>query len=447
MKVWNSACDTIVTSGERRGAMMGVLSCTHPDVEEFIKCKEEADELTNFNISVLATDKFIDAVQTDRPWTLAFQGGYERTLPARALWKTIMQSAYNSGEPGVIFIDRMNNFNNLHYCEEIVATNPCGEVPLPPYGACLLGSINLTSLVRNPFGPSARLDEEQLAAYVHHAVRFLDLAIDLSNFPLPENREEAISKRRIGLGITGLADALMMCNIVYGSAPSLDMVRRWMECIRNASYEASAALAVEKGPFPKYLRSPFLDGRNVAHLPANIRDQIGKGGIRNGVLNSIAPAGTISVLANNLSSGIEPVFKAEFTRRIRESSGYFATNLVVDFAVQLYRKTTGKNDALPPAFIDAESVTPREHVAVQALVQSYTDGAVSKTINVSSDVSFKDFESIYLTAFNEGCKGCTTFRPNAVRESILDEATARISDISSNNSQECLDLLGCSSCE
>jgi ribonucleoside-diphosphate reductase alpha chain len=419
MQVWNETCATVMSGGSRRGAMMGILSCIHPDIDEFVTAKTERGRLTNFNISVALTDAFMSAVRRDEIWPLSFEGRLFREVPARALWHRLMRAAYDAGEPGVIFLERMNERNNLYYCEEIVGTNPCGEVPLPNYGACLLGSLNLTSFVTSPFSPHVRFDEDRFIECTQRAVRFLDASIDVSRFPLLPQRAEALAKRRTGLGVTGVADALLMCNVRYDSDEAVELLQRWMSRFRDESYKASAALAAEKGVFPQYDRDKFLEGYNVRRLPADIRDRIARDGIRNGVLNSIAPAGSISLLANNVSSGVEPIFSADHVRRVRAPDGSFDSVEVTDYAVALYRDINNRRDGVPSAYVDASSIGVKAHVRMQSVAQAFTDGAVSKTVNVPADYDFADFERVYLDAYDAGCKGCTAYRPNQVRDSIL----------------------------
>jgi len=321
MDVWDSMCRTIMSAGARRGAMMGTLACDHPDIEDFIEAKRAGGRLSNFNLSVLVTDAFMAAVEKDRAWDLVFDGVVYRTVSARSLWDRIMTATYEAAEPGVIFIDRVNALNNLSYCETIYATNPCGEQPLPPYGACLLGSINLAKLVDHPFTEEARLDEAELAKLTRVAVRFLDNVIDISRFPLPEQEAEAKAKRRIGLGVTGLADALIFCRMRYGTPRSIALIERWLRILRDNAYAASAELAAEKGAFPLFDRDPYLARPNIAALPEPVREAIAQNGIRNGLLTSIAPTGTISLFAGNVSSGIEPVFAHAFTRNVLMPDG------------------------------------------------------------------------------------------------------------------------------
>src|SRR5271163_3087907 len=321
MDVWDAMCRTIMSAGYRRGAMMATLRCDHPDIEAFIEAKREPGRLRMFNLSVLVTDALMKAVEENAPWELSFGGpdGAKTTwkvLPARELWDKIMRATYAYAEPGVIFIDRINRRNNLYYCETITATNPCGEQPLPAYGACLLGSINLASLIKNAFSPQAALDMAALEELVPVAVRMMDDVIDISQFPLPQQQEEALQKRRIGLGVTGLADALILCGVRYGSASAIAATEEWLGVIEREAYLASAALAAEKGPFPLFDRDRYLVGETIAGLDPDVRAQIARHGVRNALLTSVAPTGTISLFADNVSSGIEPVFSFRSLRTV-----------------------------------------------------------------------------------------------------------------------------------
>src|SRR5882757_7133666 len=338
MDVWDAMCRTIMSAGSRRGAMMATLAVDHPDIEDFITAKRTPGRLSNFNLSVLVSDAFMAAVKADSDWTLAFGGRTYRTVKAKALWDTIMRSTYDYAEPGVIFIDRINSQNNLAYCETISATNPCGEQPLPPYGACLLGSINLAKLVRRPFEEDAALDMVELERLVATAVRMMDNAIDVSRFPLEAQAQEARAKRRIGLGVTGLADALILCRVKYGSPESLDLIRTWLAAISHAAYRASAELAQEKGPFPLFDRDPYLARPHIQALPPDIYSAIAAHGIRNALLTSIAPTGTISLFADNVSSGIEPVFAFSYTRKLLQPDGTRTEQTVEDYAYRLFRR-------------------------------------------------------------------------------------------------------------
>jgi ribonucleoside-diphosphate reductase alpha chain len=420
MDVWDAMCRTIMSAGHRRGAMMATLRCDHPDIEAFIEAKHQPGRLRMFNLSVLATDDFMQAIKEDRPWELKFNGVTYRVVQARELWDKIMRSTYASAEPGVIFIDRINKRNNLHYCESIQATNPCGEQPLPPYGACLLGSVNLAALVQRPFEDDAEVDLVALDALVRTATRMLDNAIDVSNFPLPQQLDEAKQKRRIGLGVTGLADALIMCSARYGSKQAVQLTGQWMKAIERAAYLASTELAAEKGPFPLFDREPFLAGENVQGLDEDVRAAIAKHGMRNGLLTSIAPTGTISIFADNVSSGLEPVFSFSYTRNILMPDGTRQAEEVSDHAYRLFRRLKGEGTPLTDAFVDAQSLTPADHVIMQAAVQKFVDSAISKTINVPVELPFEDFKDIYILAYESGCKGCTTYRPNEITGAVLE---------------------------
>ncbi len=418
MDVWDSMCRTIMSAGARRGAMMATLRCDHPDIETFITAKQTPGRLTNFNLSVLVTDAFMAAVQADADWDLVFDGRVYRTVRARDLWYQIMRSTYEFAEPGVIFIDRVNARNNLGYCETIHATNPCGEQPLPPYGACLLGAMNLTRFVTAPFTPNARFDISRLRDHVRLAVRMLDNIIDISGYPLPAQRAEAFAKRRLGLGITGLANALMMCGLRYASPPALAATESWLKALKEAAYEASADLAAEKGAFPAYQREPILEAPNVAALPDGLRDKIARQGLRNGCLTTIAPTGTTSLLAGNISSGIEPVFDLRYTRRLKQADGTHRDVTVEDYAARLHRELTGKEISADLA-VTAQTLTPRDHLAVQTVAQRHVDSAISKTINCPATMTFDAFASVYEDAYAQGLKGCTTFRPNPTTGSVL----------------------------
>jgi len=419
MDVWDAMCRTIMSAGYRRGAMMATLRCDHPDVRAFIRAKAEAGRLRMFNLSVLVTDAFMQAVSEDADWPLIFGGRTFATLRARELWDEIMRATYEYAEPGVIFIDRINRLNNLYYLEEIFSTNPCGEQPLPPYGACLLGSINLARLVRAPFTAKAKLDIEEMERLVAVAVRMLDNAIDVSRFPLERQREEAMNKRRIGLGVTGLGDALIMCRLPYGGTKAVALTERWMAAFRDAAYRASIELAREKEPFPLFDRDKYLAGETVAALPKDIRAAIAEHGIRNALVTSIAPTGTISLLADNVSSGIEPVFSYRFTRSVLMPDGSRRDEEVVDYAVRAFHAIEGEDAPLPDYFTETHTLTPDAHIVMQAAVQKYIDSSISKTINLPDDIPFEAFKDVYLRAYETGCKGCTTYRPNVVTGAVL----------------------------
>ena len=422
MEVWDAMCRTIMSAGSRRGAMMATLACDHPDIEEFIAAKRSKGRLSMFNLSVLATDRFMTAVRNDAAWDLVFAGKRFKTVRARALWDRIMRATYDYAEPGVVFIDRINGANNLAYCETISATNPCGEQPLPPYGACLLGSINLARLVRNPFEADAHIDLGELSGLARTAVRFLDNVIDISRFPLAEQRAEANAKRRIGLGVTGLADALIFCRARYGSKESVALIEKWLGEIDHAAYVASVEIAAEKGAFPLFDREAFLARPHIQALPDDIRDAIAAHGIRNGLLTSIAPTGTISLFAENVSSGIEPVFAYSYKRFVLQPDGSRREETVSDYAVQAFRTRFGDEATLPDYFVSAQTLAPSDHLAVQAAAQKHIDSSISKTINVPLTISFEDFKDVYRKAYDLGCKGCTTYRPNDVTGAVLEAA-------------------------
>ncbi len=448
MRVWDAMCATVLSTGARRGAMMGTLRCDHPDILAFVDAKREAGVLTNFNVSVQVPDEFMLAVQHDEDWALCFpeSGGEEALqkiwtgsdepvrcrvqgrIAARELWRHIMNAAWESAEPGVLFTDAVNRENNLHYRERITATNPCGEIPLPPYGACNLGSLNLTRFVRDAFGRDAALDVDALRRAVPTAVRFLDNVIDASGFPLAAQQEQARGTRRVGLGVTGLGDALAMLGIAYDSDEGREHAREWMTVMRDAAYRASVALAREKGAFPHFDREPYLDGPYIQRLPADIRDAIAADGIRNSHLLAIAPTGTISLLADNVSSGIEPVFALEGHRQVLDESGDYRNFDVTDYAYAHWREHHGRPQSVPDSFRCSRDISPTEHLAMQAALQGLVDNAISKTINMPEDCSRPDFEQIYTRAWQLGLKGCTVFRPNPVRGAVLSTETGQPPD-------------------
>jgi ribonucleoside-diphosphate reductase alpha chain len=418
MDVWDSMCRTIMSAGSRRGAMMATLRCDHPDIEDFIEAKLDAARLRMFNVSVLITDAFMVAVKADRDWDLTFEGNVYKTVSARELWDRIMKSTYDFAEPGVIFIDRINQANNLNYCETIAATNPCGEQPLPPYGACLLGSINLARLVKSPFEGDAQLDEGLLTDLVSIAVRMMDNTVDVSNFPLNAQEREARNKRRIGLGVTGLADALLMVGEKYGSPKAVELTEKWLHALARVAYLASVDLAKEKGAFPLFDADPFLASGAMVKMDTDVRESIANNGIRNALLTSIAPTGTISLYAGNVSSGIEPVFAYAYNRKVLQKDGSRTEEEVIDYAVQMWRDKFGDKE-LPEYFVNAQTLAPTAHVKMQAAAQKWIDSSISKTINCPEDIDFEEFKNVYLEAFETGCKGCTTYRPNAVTGSVL----------------------------
>ena len=418
MDVWDAMCRTIMSAGSRRGAMMATMRCDHPDIEDFITAKADPARLRMFNMSVLITDPFMDAVKSDGPWELVHDGRVMKTLNARDLWNQIMKSTYDFAEPGVIFIDRINAMNNLNYCETIAATNPCGEQPLPPYGACLLGSINMARLVTGAFEDGAVLDVAALSDLVATAVRMMDNVVDASGFPLEAQAQEAAAKRRIGLGVTGLADALLMVGLRYGSEDAARQTEDWMHAIARAAYLASVDLAKEKGAFPLFDADKYLATGHMQQMDDDVRDAIREHGIRNALLTSIAPTGTISLYAGNVSSGIEPVFAYAYSRKVLQKDGSRTEEEVVDYAVQMWRDLKGDAD-LPDYFVNAQTLAPLDHVRMQAAAQKWIDSSISKTINCPEDIDFEDFKEVYMAAWDQGCKGCTTYRPNDVTGSVL----------------------------
>lgn len=446
MDVWDAMCRTVMSAGTRRGAMMATMRCDHPDILEFISTKADPQRLRMFNLSVLCTDEFMDAVRADTLWELCHEvpplvgpwpdrdqsrvgtDGKTRwvygVIGAKDLWEKIMQSTYDFAEPGVIFVDRINQKNNLGYMENISATNPCGEQPLPPYGACLLGSINLAAIVADPFTDHARIDKSRLEKLVRVAVRMMDNVNDVSLFPLEQQRDEALNKRRIGLGVTGLADALIMCGLTYGTLAAAEQAESWSKMIAVSAYWTSVGLAREKGPFPALVASEYLrEDTFAAGLPDTLQRAIRQSGIRNSHLLSIAPCGTISLYAGNVSSGIEPVFAHSYSRKVLQKDGSRTEEVVMDYAVSQYHTWRKENNVqdkdLPDCFVSAQTLKPLQHVLMQAAVQKWVDTSISKTVNVPEDINFTDFQDIYWSAFDSGCKGCTTYRPNKVTGSIL----------------------------
>jgi ribonucleoside-diphosphate reductase alpha chain len=442
MHIWDSMCGTILSTGARRGAMMATLRCDHPDIEEFVAAKRQPGQLRRFNLSVLVTDAFMAAVRSDAEWPLmfpaaAFDGHGEtidrrwsntrkpvpcrviKRIPARQLWNTILTASYDYAEPGVLFIDRINRLNNTGYREQISATNPCGEIPLPPYGACDLGSLNLTRFVLSPFTPQARVDLDALMATTTIAVRLLDNVIDASRFPLPRQRDNAQGSRRIGIGITGLADALVMLGLTYGEEGALAFVRNLMRAICHRAYEASILLAGEKGRFAYFERDRYLQSDFIRTLPDEIQNGIAQHGVRNSHLLAIAPTGTISLLAGNVSSGLEPIFDACYDRKILGVDGTLTEFTVTDYALYFWRQMNGTATGLPPAFVTAAGLPARAHLDTQAALQPSVDNSISKTINVPEGCSFDEFKRIYDLAYDLQLKGCTTFRSNPVTGTIL----------------------------
>lgn len=443
MKIWDAMCATILSTGARRGAMMATLRCDHPDVLAFVEAKREPGVLRHFNLSVQVTDAFMAAVDKGEDWPLVFplaegespegetvlrhwpgRAG-ERPcrvvgrIGARELWRRIVRNAYDYAEPGVVFVDTVNRVNNLAYCEDISATNPCGEIPLPPYGACDLGSVNLTRFVLRPFAAGAALDWDGLKQTVTVAARLLDNVYDVSGFPLPRQAQTARSSRRLGLGITGLADTLIMLGLRYGSEEAATLAGEVMETVCHAAYRASVELAREKGPFPQFDVRRYPESEFVRRLPDDIRHDIARYGIRNSHLTAIAPTGTISLLANNVSSGLEPVYRYRFRRHIRNLDGSLDTLEVTDYAYRRYRERHGAAAPLPPAFVSSADLSPGDQLAMQGALQAHVDNAISKTIQMAADVGFDEFIGIYEEAHRLGLKGCTAFRPNPVTGEVL----------------------------
>jgi len=442
MRIWDSMCDALLSMAARRGAMMATLRCDHPDIEAFIDAKRNARQLRNFNLSVLISDDFMQAVLSDDNWPLLFPAGelpdadryperidknwqgaitscaVLRHIRARTLWDSIIQASYDTAEPGVLFIDRINQMNNLGYREQISATNPCGEIPLPPYGACDLGSINLTQFVRKPFGPEARLDLEGIQATAAIAVRMLDNVINLSRFPLPAQQKQSQGSRRIGLGITGLADTFIMLGLHYAKEEARQLAARIMESICHAAYRTSIELAREKGAFPFLETEPYLSRPFIQCLPSEIKRGIVENGIRNSHLIAVAPTGTISLLANNISSGIEPVFDFHYRRRIRATGKKYREYELTDYALRHW-ETVRNNQPLPAYFVNTTQLAPEVHLKMLAAIQPYVDNAISKTINVPEQMTFDEFRSIYHQAWQLGLKGCTAYRPTPVRGEVV----------------------------
>ena len=411
MEMWDAMCNTIKSAGHRRGAMMATMRVDHPDIEEFITCKQVAGKLTNFNISVLVTDKFMEAVENDDVFDLVFDGVVYKTIKAKSLWNKIMWSTWHHAEPGVLFIDKINRKNNLWYCEEISATNPCGEQPLPPHGACLLGSWNLVKFCEFDDAGLPTFNHTKLRSTISDIVRMMDNVIDRTTYPLPEQEAEAKNKRRMGLGITGLANTLEFLGIDYGSPRSLDFLAEVMTLIRDECYQASIKLATQKGPFPAFDKEKYLEGEFIKTLPEHIRKGISDHGIRNSHLLSIAPTGTISLWARNVSSGIEPVFSHEYDRTVIMPGNDLTrqTYTIQDYA---YAEWGLKG-------ITSGDISARNHIDILCVASQYVDSACSKTANVGEQVTFEEFKDLYHMAYVGGASGCTTFRPSAIRGAIL----------------------------
>ena len=404
MNIFDAVCQTIASSGHRRGAQMGVLRIDHPDIEQFISAKHNSDELTGFNISIGVTNEFMECLEQKKPFALKFEGEVHKEVDAENLWDMVMRSTWDWAEPGVLFIDHINDMNNLNYCENIEATNPCGEQPLPPYGACLLGSFNLTKYVTDD-----KFDYGMFVGDIHTVVRAMDNVIDRTIYPLPEQEQEAKNKRRMGLGVTGLANAAEMCGLPYASKGFMDFTETVLSCLRDHCYSASADLAEEKGSFPLYDEYYYLQSKFIRTLPGWVQDKIEEHGIRNSHLTSIAPTGTISLTADNVSSGIEPPFSLYYDRTIQQFDGH-QIERVEDYA---YRQGVHGRTA--------NEISAQEHLNVLALVSKFVDSAVSKTCNVGDSVTYEEFKNLYYDAWKQGCKGITTFRSSGKRYGILNE--------------------------
>jgi ribonucleoside-diphosphate reductase alpha chain len=447
MNVWDAMCATILSTGPRGGAMMGTLRCDHPDIEEFVRAKRDPNALRHFNLSVLVTDAFMQAVRNDSDWPLVFPeralrgtvdtnaDGVKRawsgaatpvncrvckTIRARDLWAQLCDSAYDCAEPGVLFIDRINSANNLGYFEVISATNPCGEQPLPSYGACNLGSLNLTTFVVDAFKSTAHIDDTSLREVTGLAVRFLDNVIDVSRFPLARQQEQVRRTRRIGLGVTGLADALAMLGLRYDDERGRAAAAAVMRGIRDAAYETSIGLARERGVFPAFDAEQYTARPFIRSLPSQLLGAIRRDGVRNSHLLAIAPAGTISLLAKNVSSGIEPIYGIETMRRVRDSEGGHHNFALTDYAYTLWQAAHPGPLDLPDYFLHCGSIAPGDHLRMQAALQPYVDGAISKTITLAKDCARSEMTTIFETADELGLKGCTVYRPESRPDVLAD---------------------------
>lgn len=463
MRIWDSMCATLLSTGVRRGAMMATLRCDHPDIEEFVTIKHDKKELRHFNLSVQISDEFMKAVRNDENWPLVFpstewhkrNGGriqiimkkwpgstkpvpcsVYKTIRAKDLWEKIIKSSYDFAEPGVLFTDQINRMNNLWYREQITTTNPCGEVPLPPFGACNLGSLNLTRFIIKPFADHPSIDLNSIRETTEIATRLLDTVIDVSHFPLSEMEMEARGTRHIGLGITGLADALIMLGLHYGKKEAQEIGAQIMQTICYTAYQTSIELAREKGSFPYFKKKEYLKSKFIESLPDDIIRGIEKYGIRNSHLLSIAPTGTISLLANNISSGIEPVFNFKHKRHILQADGSYKDYNLVDFAYSEWLRKKGDVTQMPEYFVDARHISPTAHLEMQAALQPFVDNAISKTVNVPVSFPFSKFKNLYDMAFDLGLKGCTTFRPNPVTGVIL-EHDAKAEEIEERHTAHC----------
>jgi ribonucleoside-diphosphate reductase alpha chain len=431
MDMFDAMCRTVMSAGSRRGAQMATLSCDHPDIEEYIDAKKDPNRLRNFNVSVLVTDAFMKAVKTNDEWDLRFGDKVYKTVMARDLWDKIMEATYACAEPGVLFIDRINEKYNLYYIEEVRTTNPCGERPMGPYSSCVLGSVNLTKFVTNPFTEAVDFDFKEMCKIVKIGTRLLDNVIDVTNYPLEEQREKSKMDRQIGIGITGLGDTLYMLGLKYGDEFSKVFLDQVLEAIAVVSYQTSIELAQEKGPCGyvdlEFDREDFVNGPNfiadiIKKNPESwtwqkIKQDIMQYGIRNASLTSIQPTGTVSLTADNISSGIEPVFAHSYERAVTQNDGSRTFQRVVDNAVLEWEELN--SGEYPDHFITAQDLEPQAHIDMQAVAQKWVDSSISKTINLPESISFDDFKDVYMKAWELGCKGCTTYRPNDVTGSIL----------------------------
>lgn len=455
MDCWDAMCRTVMSAGSRRGAMMATMGCWHPDILDFITAKHDPARLRMFNVSVLCTDAFMQAVFDDKPWELYHakppvkgpkiettddKGNVvyvHKVVRAKDLWDQITRNTYDHAEPGVIFIDRINRLHNLWWIDDIRATNPCGEKAMGPYDSCLLGSLNLARFVSFAFTARAEVNFTRIDEVVKIAIRMMDNVIDLNFFPLPQQAAKARETRQLGLGITGLADMLVMLGLVYGSTEAAELAEKVMERITLAAYWASVELAMEKGSFPAFDKIRFLGGDNFAaeRLPEDLKTAIEENGIRNSLLTSIAPTGTISLFMDNTSSGMEPIFAFAYDRKVLQDDGSKISERVEDYVLALYRQhwqdrqredgleTLWQDSYLPDYFVTAQDLTPADHVRMQGALQRWVDSSISKTINCPEDISFEDFQSVYIHAWKAGCKGCTTYRPNEVTGSVLSVAS------------------------
>jgi ribonucleoside-diphosphate reductase alpha chain len=444
LPVWNQACAALASTGVRRGAMMATLRCDHPDIEAFIDAKREPGVLQYFNLSVLVSDAFLRAVERDELWPLVFpmdgrpvppdamiceriwSGSItpepcvaSKTVAARELWRKLRAASIDFGDPGVIFIDRVESSNNLWYAETISATNPCGEVPLPPHGACNLGSINLTQFIEHPFGAHPKIDFKAIAGTTAVAVRMLDNVIDISHFPLNAQRKSARGSRRIGLGVTGLADALIMLGLRYDAEAAQDVAAAVMQTICHAAYQTSIDLVPERGLFPQYRAAKYLESGFARSLPPRLRDAIQHKGIHNSHLTAIAPAGSISLLANHVSSGVEPVQAFHAHRSFREMDGIETRVPVHDYAWTLFRTMFGEKTPLPPCFVEAHDIDPVDQLKLQAALQVHVDQSISKTVQLPADADIDRYGHVFDLAYQLGLKGCTVFRAGSERGSAL----------------------------